>query len=220
MLAVVNLCVVSGCGKRRRANGLCQRHWVNMKRHGTLEAPPRERPFDERFWEKVDRSGGPDACWPWTSNRLPEAQGNYGTFYGGKGKVLRAHRVAYVLAGGTLRPREVVRHSCDNPPCCNPRHLLRGTQADNVQDMMERDRHTPVSLLGESGPSAKLAEAQVIEILRSVAAGAVKRRLAERYGVSESLIGKIAQGKLWPHLATDVPRTPARPVRSRRRPAA
>ena len=35
---------------------------------------------------------------------------------------------------------EVVRHACDNPPCCNPLHLLGGTHADNVADKVRRGR--------------------------------------------------------------------------------
>jgi DNA-binding NarL/FixJ family response regulator len=33
-----------------------------------------------------------------------------------------------------------VRHACDNPACCNPLHLLAGTQTDNIADMMTRNR--------------------------------------------------------------------------------
>ena len=31
-------------------------------------------------------------------------------------------------------------HRCDNPPCCNVRHLFIGTRHDNVQDMILKGR--------------------------------------------------------------------------------
>ena len=33
-----------------------------------------------------------------------------------------------------------MRHSCDNPRCCNPNHLSVGTQRDNILDMVKRGR--------------------------------------------------------------------------------
>lgn len=56
-------------------------------------------------------------------------------------RVHKAHRVVYAQHFGkdAIRNREV-RHTCDNPPCCNPEHLLAGTHAENMQDMAERGR--------------------------------------------------------------------------------
>ncbi|ACP44084.1 hypothetical protein VPP93_gp13 [Vibrio phage VP93] len=34
----------------------------------------------------------------------------------------------------------VVRHTCDNPRCINPDHLIGGTIADNNRDRAERGR--------------------------------------------------------------------------------
>ncbi len=50
------------------------------------------------------------------------------------------HRAAYLLAGNTLRPGNVIRHTCDVPHCFNPEHLIEGTQADNLQDAIDRGR--------------------------------------------------------------------------------
>src|SRR3990167_2460661 len=49
-----------------------------------------------RFWAKVDRSGGQDACWPWTGGKLRRG---YGEVRIAK-TTLSAHRVAYELVYG------------------------------------------------------------------------------------------------------------------------
>lgn len=94
-----------------------------------------------RFWSYVDQSGGPDACWPWLKGR--DDQG-YGVWYA-DGNKHKAHR--WLL--GHLRGRPLIGrqsgvedgcHRCDNPPCCNPRHLYVGTRKRNVADAVERSR--------------------------------------------------------------------------------
>ena len=50
------------------------------------------------------------------------------------------HRAAFLLAGNTLQPGNVIRHTCDVPHCFNPEHLIEGTQADNLQDAIGRGR--------------------------------------------------------------------------------
>lgn len=98
----------------------------------------------DRFWKKVRRAG-PDECWPWTAATSGYGHGRFKI----GGKLYSAHRVAYVLAGGEIPESRmhrsyhgaVVRHTCDNPACCNPSHLETGEQIDNVRDMMERGRH-------------------------------------------------------------------------------
>lgn len=90
-----------------------------------------------RVWAKVERRG-PDECWPWTGCR----RRGYGLVkVGGKRGVARsAHRVVYELTRGPIPPNAVVLHACDNPPCCNPRHLRIGDQHDNARDRELRGR--------------------------------------------------------------------------------
>ncbi len=91
----------------------------------------------ERFWSKVDRSGGPDACWPWTAHRGSDG---YGKTWTGHCKIM-AHRFALELTDGpaTFEGAEAM-HACDNRPCCNPAHLRWGTRRENAADMVAKGR--------------------------------------------------------------------------------
>ena len=74
-------------------------------------------------------------CIEVTSGRMGRGYGSSTIQTGGKDYSVRAHRIAFEQAWGiTLKPGEVVMHTCDNPPCINPLHLQRGTQSKNVQD--------------------------------------------------------------------------------------
>lgn len=88
------------------------------------------------FWSRVEVRKSWDECWEWTGPALPFGHGRYDSVAG-----KTAHRFAWALENLALPPKSaVVRHLCDNPPCCNPRHLLLGSQQDNVQDMVDRGR--------------------------------------------------------------------------------
>ena len=85
-----------------------------------------------RFWERVDRASGPDACWIWQGARV--ASGHGMTDIG------PAHRIAYTIAKGEITEGLVIMHLCHNPPCCNPSHLQEGTYSENVRAMLARGR--------------------------------------------------------------------------------
>lgn len=90
----------------------------------------------ERFWAKVDQSGGRYACWPWTGSKKEKG---YGQSYF-MGTVMRSHRIAYELAIGPVPDGLMLCHFCDNPACCNPWHLAPGTAKDNTRDMIHKGR--------------------------------------------------------------------------------
>lgn len=73
----------------------------------------------------------------WVSDEYYHDRDGY-MILGFEGKVRRAHRVAFYLHHGYWP--DTARHKCDNPGCYNPTHIIDGTQADNVRDMMERGR--------------------------------------------------------------------------------
>lgn len=100
----------------------------------------------ERFWPKVDRSGGPASCWPWTAGTRPDG---YGVFWI-DGRMVAAHRIAWELTHGPIPEGNgyhgvCALHGCDTPLCCNsehPDHLFLGTHAHNMADMAAKGRAT------------------------------------------------------------------------------
>lgn len=100
-----------------------------------------------KFWSCVDKAGE-DECWEWKRGKNT---GGYGLFSvrntpadyertgRTRGQVL-AHRAAFYLAHGELEEYLHICHSCDNPKCCNPAHLWRGSIFDNVWDMIGKGR--------------------------------------------------------------------------------
>lgn len=119
-------------------------------------------------------AGKPDECWEWTAgcNRR-----GYGKFSIGK-RTFGAHRIAYFLAKGDIPDDLLVRHTCDNPPCVNPAHLVLGTQAQNIADMDARGRR----------PIGKLTPKQIADIRRRYTHGEKQVHLAVEYGVTQAAI--------------------------------
>lgn len=111
-----------------------------------------------------------------------------------KTRVMKAHRVALALTDGDWSNELDVCHTCDNPACCNPAHLWRGTAAQNIQDSIEKGRFRPQD---RPQPRAKLTEPDVIFIRTS--SGTISA-LAEHFGVRRQAISKIRTGTTWKYL--------------------
>lgn len=91
-------------------------------------------PPEVRFWAKVDKSGGPDACWLWMAGRMRPPRngkskgGDYGKF-----DSRPAHRFAYEQMVGPVPDGLELDHLCCVPPCVNPAHLEPVTHAENMR---------------------------------------------------------------------------------------
>lgn len=149
----------------------------------------RSKDIAVRLWERVDRSV-PDGCWPWTGARLPRG---YGCFSFGN-KQVRTHRVSYELHYGPIPTGASVLHHCDNPPCVRPDHLFVGTGADNVADMIAKQRGRAPR--GEANGQAKLTAVKVAAI-RAARGAVTYQALADQYGVSIGTIHNVMHRLVW-----------------------
>lgn len=108
----------------------------------------------------------------------------------------------------------MVAHSCDNPPCCNPRHLTAETQSENMQEAISRGRRQydwPRYLAtrdgwwqhgkngpGEANANAKLTDADVAAIREALTRRERQVDIAARFGVGQSTISRIARNRTRP----------------------
>lgn len=155
----------------------------------------------QRFWPKVDTSGGPTECWEWQAYRARSGYGSIGLSEHG---TITAHRVSYELHHGPIPPGMFVCHRCDNPPCVNPGHLFLGTPKDNSHDARDKGRLVMPDVRGEKAPSARLTEEDVIAIRRERRNGVTLSTLAERYGVTIQAISYAARGITWGHITEGI----------------
>lgn len=175
-------------------------------------------PALERFWKKVDRSGGPDACWPWKAGRFSDG---YGAFQVAR-QARKAHRIAFFATHGRW-PEACALHRCDRRECVNPSHIFEGTDADNMADKLAKGRQAkgamtrpetrakgdrngsrrhPERLVRGSGhPGAKLTEVAVSEIRARRAAGETTVALAKAFGVRQAHVSALVLRKAWRHVA-------------------
>jgi len=166
---------------------------------------PVPKSLAERFWAKVDQSGGPDACWPWQGAKdgMGYGQLTVGSVVDGSRLHMRASRAAFELAyPGLLQDGECVLHRCDNPICCNALHLFAGSHADNMADMRLKGRGTKVK--GELVWNAVLTENLVRIIRGAYAKGDVSQRvLAKTLGFKRGVVKNVLEGRTWRHVKQD-----------------
>ncbi len=180
-------------------------------------------PLADRFLRHFNQAGD---CWEWRRNLTKQGYGQIRRGGKGDGNVY-AHRLAWELAAGApIPPGMDVCHTCDNRRCvrndtpgiyiirgiARPRygHLWLGTNADNVQDAVDKGRNVVEHLRilrprwrGENHGNAKLSAQQVATIKAVCQRGRIRRAvIARHYGVSPALITMIANGYRW----TETPR--------------
>lgn len=118
-------------------------------------------------------------------------KGGYGRINvqsGGGVKSFAAHRIAYEIYNGKLDGL-IVRHTCHNPRCINPKHLRSGTHKENAMDRVKAGRCATQK--GDRNGNAKTTAGDREEIRRRRAAGETLKSIASDYGIHFSTVSAI-----------------------------
>lgn len=185
------------CGKEMEVNGQSLRR----KTSKSCGCSWGRRTLEEEFWKRIPK-GNPDECWPWKNQ-----DSGYGQLTFNR-KNMSAHRVCWEIHFGPIPNRLHVLHRCDNPPCCNPSHLFLGTNLDNIEDKINKNRQANGQnvrknhehLKGELINTAEFSDEQIMEIRRRDSIGESPTLIASAFGTSRSYIAQIVSGGCWNHL--------------------
>lgn len=181
------ICSVEGCAKPTKTRGLCAAHYKRLLRHGDPLGGRTPLGEGRRWLEDMVANGDRSVCWEWPYGHNGVGYGML--TYGDPPRPRYAHRLAVTLDGREMPDGLECRHLCDNPPCCNPDHLVPGTRHDNLVDIVYR---------GSFG-TQKLRPHDALAIRMS---SEPQRILAERYGITKSMVWQIRSGMAWKHLLT------------------
>jgi len=140
-------------------------------------------------------------CWEWLGTLSRGSKKQYGTIKVDK-KSVGAHRYSWEIHNETKIPQSmIVMHKCDNPKCVNPMHLVLGTHAENMVDMVSKGRQAKGASFRNRQPAkgsknglSKLTEDQAKEIFNDKNP---QRQIAQRYGVSQAVVHNIKSKKTW-----------------------
>lgn len=153
-----------------------------------------------RYFNKhVVKGKRKDDCWGWTGCKNVLSKKGIITY---NARQIYAHRYSYIIHIGPIKPGNVVMHTCDVETCLNPRHLVQGTQYENIMDMVAKKRqHHP---RGEINPKAVLTPEDVRYIRKVWIAGSKGKfssgNLGKQFGICADQIRIVATGKAWKHV--------------------
>jgi hypothetical protein len=151
--------------------------------------------FRDRFFDRVSPEPN-TGCWLWvgciSSNGYGQARVD--------GRLIRTHRLSWLIHHGVDPGSAHVLHRCDNPTCVNPSHLRLGTHLDNMRDMARKRRAHKSGARGQNNGSAKLSPDAVVALRAMHAAGTRITEVARAFGVSRAQARNVVLRVHWRHL--------------------
>lgn len=141
-----------------------------------------------------------------------DGYGEIQTTFAGKKLHILVHRAVYqVVFNDPLTSNDIICHKCDNPSCCNPKHLFKGTHLDNIRDKVNKNRQARGSKNGRyidgrasdkiikkiHSHGAKLRREQVLKIKELKSEGVKLLSIANTLHISYQTVKDISCGRVY-----------------------
>jgi hypothetical protein len=141
----------------------------------------------DRYWRRVIKT---PTCWLWQGT--PCDKWGHCMFMITARPIpicYMVHRLSYYFHHNVDPYPNLVLHTCDVCNCVNPEHLYLGTHADNVNDMVTRNRF------------ASQLDPEDVKVIRERCKTEKQNVLAQEYGVHQSTISRAINGtRNWKHI--------------------
>lgn len=147
-------------------------------------------------------------CWIWEG----ALSAGYGSFRNTRKEPTKsAHRESYKAFYGNIPKGMHVLHRCDVRACCNPHHLMLGTNQDNIEDSVRKGRRKGISgkrgitKIGmqynwttKPGPKElRFSVAQVEDMRKRWEEGETQVSIARFYKVNSGYVSRIVRGEIY-----------------------
>ena len=146
------------------------------------------------YYERIEQAGA-DECWPWTGPQHRQGYGMMGAFdENQKRKMTVTHRVTARLKFGAITSKDFVVHTCSNPLCQNPAHIILGNASvrnnvmiangRNAKTRVRKQLHQP-----QAGRKYKYDPDEMIWIRNHTT-----EEIAERFGLTKQRASALRYG--------------------------
>lgn len=114
-------------------------------------------------------------CWNWKGAKLRSGHGVVKV----SSKSKMAYRVFFTFFIGTIAVGLQLHHTCENPSCVNPHHLIAVTPGQHAR------------------LHAKLSYEKAAEIRRLYATGKSQQEIADMFGVDQTTVSCVLTNRTW-----------------------
>jgi hypothetical protein len=171
------------CKRAGRGSAVPRCNRPDMWRNQTTDAA-------RRVWLEENSTPEPNTgCWLWLGRESRFGYGMVYTHRAPKGgcRYKHAHRLSVEAFHGPIPDGIDVCHTCDTPGCINPAHLFLGDVSTNLRDCVKKERCG----------TAKITNAQAVEMRRLYAEGYGVNQLRLMFGLSKSATQQVIRRETW-----------------------